>query len=86
MILNAYAVYDSKAMAYMQPIFYKTEGEALRAFSNACNLQEHPFHANAEDYTLFHLGDYDDESGMLAPFTTPKPLRKAIEMKGQIDG
>lgn len=85
MIINAYSVYDSKAEAYMQPIFYKTEGEALRAFSNACNLPEHPFHANAEDFTLFHIGDFDDSTGLMAPFTTPKPLRKAIEMKGNIE-
>lgn len=82
MIINAYAVYDSKAEAYMQPIFYKTEGEALRAFTNACKLPEHPFHENAEDFTLFQLGDFDDTTGLMAPFTTPKPLCKAIEMKG----
>lgn len=82
MILKAYSVFDGKALVYAHPIFYKSDGEAIRAFANACNLLDHPFHHNAEDFTLFELGEYDDETGMMVLLTTPRPLRKAIEMKG----
>lgn len=82
MILKAYSVYDSKAGVYAQPVFYRNDGEAIRAFSNAANLPEHPFCANAEDFTLFEIGDYDDITGNMAALTTPQPLRKAIQLKG----
>lgn len=82
MILLAYSVYDAKAACYAQPVFYKTEGEARRAFTNACNLKEHPFFGNPEDYTLFAIGDYDDAKGHMAAYTTPKPVCKALEVKG----
>lgn len=82
MILKVYSVYDSKAGVYAQPVFYRNDGEAIRAFSNAANLADHPFCANAEDFTLFEIGDYDDLNGLITPLLTPMPLRKAIEMKG----
>lgn len=81
MIKLVFSVFDSKVEAYLEPMYYLTEAEAERAFRNACIQQEHPFCHNAEDYTLFQLGDFDDNTGMLAPFTTPKPVIKAIVAK-----
>lgn len=57
------SVYDSKVSAYAPPFPAKTRGEAIRIFSDAVRdpstlLSKHP-----EDYRLFLLGEFDDNSG-----------------------
>ena len=37
MLMKMYSVYDSKVEAYLPPLFYKSKGEFLRAFGEACN-------------------------------------------------
>lgn len=63
--LNAFSVYDSKAMVYQRPFFSLTEGEATRAFSDEVKRPESPFNAHPHDYTLIKIGYYEDHSGAL---------------------
>lgn len=58
-----YAIYDSKAEAYMQPMVYKTKGQAIRAFEDAINDKETLFSKHAQDFTLWELGEYDETKG-----------------------
>lgn len=81
MIIQIFSVYDSKAEAYLTPLYFKTKGEAVRAMETTLRDPHHTFTMHPEDYTLFHLGDFDDNTGLVAPFTTPKPIGKAIEFK-----
>lgn len=67
MKLLAFAVYDSKAEAYLRPFFSATRGQAMRSFGDACNDSAHEFHKHAADYTLFYIGAFNEESGMLEP-------------------
>lgn len=80
---QVYTVYDSKTAAYMQPFFMKTKGEAVRAFKNTVNDPEHPFHRNPEDFALFYLGVYDDESASFRLQETPEVVARAHELKDQ---
>lgn len=48
----------------MVPQFFRTKGEAIRAFSDACNAESAShFAKHAEDYMFCRLGSYDDNSG-----------------------
>lgn len=76
-----FSVYDSKAKAYMQPFFFKTQGLAIRAFSSAVQQADHEFSKFAEDYTLFHLGEFDEASGVMTSLPTPAPVNKAVDFK-----
>lgn len=58
-----YAIHDSKAEAYMQPFFVQAAGVAIREFDKLCNDEKHPVGQHAEDYTLFELGFWDDQTG-----------------------
>ena len=60
-----YAVYDSKAEAFLPPFFQDTDGLAIRAFTQAANDQDHNFGKWAEDYTLFQIGEWDPNTGTL---------------------
>ncbi len=62
---NIYAVYDSKAESYTPPFFEHAEGRALRTFADCCNDQGHQFGKHPEDYTIFRLGEYDDNTGTI---------------------
>lgn len=67
MKLLAFTVYDSKAEAYLRPFFAGNRGQAMRSFGDACNDASHEFNKHAEDYTLFYIGAFNEESGMLEP-------------------
>ena len=58
-----HSVYDSKAQAYLQPFFSVTTGVAVRQFTAAVQDSNHDFHRFAEDYTLFELGDFNENTG-----------------------
>jgi len=86
MKMHIFTVHDAKVEAYLTPFFARTRGEALRMFQAACQNPEHDFAKHGEDYTLFHLGDYNDEDGSFYTNSTPIPMVKAIDLaNGQRD-
>ncbi len=78
MLLECFAVHDSKAEAFLQPFFSPTKGLALRSFVDACNDQSHNFYLHAEDFTLFHVGSFNQSSGMFLEFDSPSSLGNAL--------
>lgn len=81
MILKMYCVYDSKISAYMHPMFFRSNGEALRAFAAAVNDPSHGFNKHPEDYTLFELGSFNDDKATVTMLSSPASLGVAIEFK-----
>lgn len=67
MIQRVFAVYDSKAEAYLQPFFCPTVGMALRSWEQAAQNPQTDFHQYAGDYTLFEIGTYNDQTGEMQP-------------------
>lgn len=87
---QVFAVFDQAAAAYMQPFFMIARGQAVRVFSDmardvATNIGRHP-----EDFTLFYLGEFDDEKGQFVVPSTPVSLGKASEFlarqAAEVDG
>ena len=94
MLLKILIVYDSKSETYMQPFFTQTIGVAIRMVTETCNDPSHTFCKYPEDYTLFHIGEYDDNTSSLVhhapislgnmvqfkhPLETVTPLEAAIK-------
>ncbi len=79
MKLHIFAVYDSKAQAYLPPFFLPNTEVAKRVFQNASNDKGHAFGANVADYTLFHLGHFDDDNAKIVTKATPRNLGLAQE-------
>ncbi len=65
-----FAIYDDKAKAYLPPFFLPTKEMAQRTFSDCINDSQHAFGLHPEDYTLFHLGGFDN---LTAETITTKP-------------
>ncbi|WNK13105.1 MAG: nonstructural protein [Microvirus sp.] len=69
-----FCIYDSKAAAFLQPFFSATMFTGQRAFTDAVNDKSTLFNKHPEDYTLWHVGGFDDETGILTPEAQPQNL------------
>jgi len=65
------AVFDHKVRAYAQPFFAQTVASGERSFIAACDDKTSLLARFPVDYGLFHVGWFDDSSGMLEPLTPP---------------
>ncbi len=74
-----FAVYDSKSEMFNQPMFFKAKGEAIRAFQDEANRPESAIFKHPGDYTLFLIGDYNIDTGLLTPMSTPTSLGLGLE-------
>lgn len=81
MIKQVMASYDKKAKCYAHPFYVGHLEVGLRAFEDAANLPDHNVCKHPEDYALFHLGSFDDESGMFKLFPQPIHIAEAINLK-----
>jgi len=79
MIQLVFSIYDSKAKAFLPPFFMPRAEMAQRAFSECANSDDHQFGKHPADYTLFHLGNWDDDTGVFAEKTTPTSMGLALE-------
>lgn len=64
--LNVMAVKDMALDAYMQPWIARTTAMAQRAFSDEVNKSDSPIKQHPEHYALFHIADWDDETGIFS--------------------
>jgi len=81
MIQKMYSVRDAKSEIFHPPFFQKTHGEAERTFHKLCNDEKSSMFIYPEDYDLYYVGEYDDNTGKLAPLDTPQHVQKAVQMK-----
>lgn len=64
--MKIFTVYDSKAKAYLQPFFSRTDATAVRDLKAAANTHDHQFNKYAEDYTLYVIGEFDEITGKIS--------------------
>lgn len=75
------SIKDRKVQAFHAPSTVRAIGEATRNFQDAVNdpkngqLYNHP-----EDFELYRLGTYDDQTGQIAP-ETPKLIAGGDELQ-----
>lgn len=66
MLQMVFSVYDSKAEIFAQPMFMRTIGEAIRAWEAAIQDPNLDLNKHPADFTLFHIGSYDQSTGLLS--------------------
>lgn len=64
-ILSVFAVRDRAVDSFGQPIFATSEGGVIRSFRDEIANPESPFSKHPDDYDLYRIGTYDQESGAL---------------------
>lgn len=83
MKINAYVIYDSKARIYNKPFYFLNDQVALRAASDICSDQNSDVANHPEDFSMFKIGTYDDETAMLLQLSTPEIVVRFHEIAGQ---
>jgi hypothetical protein len=71
-ILEILAAYDAAADMFLEPFFAPTLEVGLRGFREACQKEGHQFNKFPEDYSLWHLGTYNQKLGEITPITGRK--------------
>lgn len=65
MILNAYALLDTKAAFFGLPFFSQTHGEAMRVVIDAASDMRTTIARYPSDFILHHIGTYDNTTGVM---------------------
>jgi len=80
MIKKMYSIRDAKAEAFHNPFFKVTHGEAERDFATAVNDEKTTLNQYPDDFDLYYLGEYNDNSGKLTSLDTPQHVVKAVQL------
>lgn len=75
------AVRDEALQAFSRPFFVPTVGIALRSFMDEVNrlVPENPMAQHPKDFSLFKLGEWDEDSGQFVNLPVPERLGSAID-------
>lgn len=75
------SVRDSAVNAYMRPFAVPAIGAAVRSFQDEVQRSDSDLNKHPEDYELFEIGQFDDETGLIIA-SSPRSLARAVDFKG----
>lgn len=81
MIHKVYSIRDTKSGVYWQPLHQKTHGEAERTFKSLVEDEKTLIHKYPEDFELYYLGEFNDETGKVDFLDTPQHVVAAVQLK-----
>lgn len=76
---KVFTVYDSKVKFYKTPFVLRTAGEALRGWQEVSNDKTTQIGKYPADFTLFEIGEWDEESARFEQYEVKKNLGSALE-------
>ena len=77
--LKIFAARDSKLGVFMTPFFMMHQGQALRAWEEIVNDEKSVMSKHPADFALYHLGEFDDDSGTVTMLEHHALLGSALE-------
>lgn len=80
MKLKAFSIRDAKAEIFHAPFYKGAFGEAEREFKMMVDDEKSKLSRFPEDFDLYHVGEYDDQTGVFASLDTPKHMMKAVTL------
>ena len=83
MILNAYTIFDIKSSTYASPIFAVNDDVFKRLIIDSLVLPDSTLYRHPEDFTVYCIGIYDDNRGLLSGLERRHVLDIATLFVGQ---
>ncbi len=80
MITNIYSIYDSKSETYSKPFHMLNDQVAIRSASDLLASQNSEIANHPEDFTMFLIGEWDDNSCAFNIRETPKNILRFHEV------
>ena len=71
-----FSVFDTKLAAFGTPFYMPKENVAIRTFNDLTNDPKSSIYKHPEDYTLYLLGNFNDETGLVES-QKPHPMLNA---------
>ncbi len=84
MIYKMFSIFDSKTNCFSKPFYCLTIGEAERTFADAALDEASPFYRHPEDYFLYSVGEFHDDTTDLDSFP-PLALGSAAELTNRVN-
>lgn len=81
-----YSVKDTKADLFGRPFYCLNAAHAIRGFTDQVNDPmdgQNDLFKHTEDFVLYELGVFEDQSGQITVLDTPKSLIAAQSVKKQ---
>lgn len=72
--MKCFSIKDLKAEGFNTPFFQSTYGLAERAFNDACQDEKTALYKTPEDFSLWYVGEFDQQTGNFMPLETPKKI------------
>lgn len=80
--MKVFAIFDVKLGRYAPPFIAQTAGQAERDFKGLVQNRESIIAKNPEDFRLFELGEYNDQTGLIENHPNPILTVDAIALTG----
>jgi len=82
--MMGFSIYDKKAEAYNAPIFFSKVGTAIRQFSEIVKNSDSIVSKYPHDFALYHVCNFNDESGHVESLGVPKFVIEGSEVANQL--
>lgn len=76
------AVRDTAVDAFMRPFVVQHVGAAIRGFGDECANPQSVFGQHPDDFLLFHIGTFDEDTGLVESLPQAIMLVRGRDMKG----
>lgn len=77
---KTYTIYDSKTGLYNKPMYFHNHPAAIRAVTQALTDEQSTLGQHPEDYSLFYIGEYDEETAKMEQEPTHTHLANLHEL------
>jgi len=76
------SILDTAAGAYGRPAYLASEGVAVRQFQDEVNRasDDNQLYKHPDDFQLYYLGTFDDNSGAFDLLASPKMIARAKDI------
>lgn len=75
------SVKDMKAKLFLQPTFQRSVHDATRSFEVIVNEPDNMISKFPDDFRLYQIGEFDQDSGVITETNPPLDLGAASEFK-----
>lgn len=76
--LKMFSCYDSKIGVWMNPMVFQHVGQAERTWIEICTQKDSLPGKHPVDFTLFQIGEFDDESGVVTSLSAPVQVMSGV--------
>ena len=76
------AIRDRASKVYDRPVPTRSEPEAIRMLADIAKDESTMIGQHPDDFTMFHIGYYDDATGTITPEDAPAKVATASEALG----